>query len=369
MPFPFVNFLSRFWGKCKFSEFLDISTELWYNIKEQLKKDRNQTLINNKKQNPLLKFFDFNRGDRPDALEEDTKPTVKRYFKLLGRRFWKLISLNLMMLPMILPLLIAAYLYLGIDKTPIQNQPIFSQLYGANLIGATPTSTFLLDLFGAQLNIPVYTGTGTYIAIGILIAFLVITFGWQNVGATYILRSMVRGEPVFLISDYFYAVKRNLKQGLLMGILDCAALFLLVFDFMYFSGMPSSFWIDLCYFAIIAIAILYFFMRFYIYLLMVTFDLSIKKILKNALIFTVLGIKRNLMGFLGIVLVTAIQVVLFAAFAMTPLSIAIPLILTLLYYIAVNAFTAAYAAYPVIDRYMIEPYRGMNDEDETDEVE
>ena len=321
-------------------------------------------MIDNKKKNPLLRFFDFNRGDRPDAPEEDTRPTVKRYFKLLGRRFWKLISLNLMMLPMILPILIAAYLYLGIDKTPIQNQPIFAQLYGANLIDATPSSTFLLDLFGAQLNIPVYTGTGTYIAMGVLIAILVITFGWQNVGATYVLRSMVRGEPVFLFSDYFYAVKRNLKQGLLMGILDCAAIFLLGFDFMYFSGMPSAFWTDVCYFAVIAIAILYFFMRFYIYLLMITFELPLRKILKNALIFTVLGIKRNLMGLLGIILFVLLQALLFVVFAMTPLGVAIPLIVMLMYFIAVNAFTAAYAAYPIIDRYMIEPYRDLNRDDE-----
>ncbi len=316
-----------------------------------------------------MRFFDFNRDNRPDALEEDTTPTLKRYFKLLGRRFWKLISLNIMMLPMILPLLIAAYLYLGIDRTPIQNQPIFSQLYGANLIESSPSSTFLLDLFGAQKQIPIYTGTGTYIAIAILIAVLVITFGWQNAGATYVLRSMVRGEPVFLISDYFYAVKRNLKQGLFMGIIDCAAIFLLVFDFMYFSGMPSSFWTDVCYFAIIAISILYFFMRFYIYLMMITFELPIRKILKNALIFTVLGIKRNLMGLLGIILITAIQVLLFAVFAMTPLSIAIPLMLMLLYFLAVNAFTAAYAAYPIIDRYMIEPYRDLDQDGETEETE
>lgn len=326
-------------------------------------------MIDKKKQNPLSRFFDFNRDNRPDAIEEDTTPTLKRYFKLLGRRFWKLISLNIMMLPMILPLLIAAYLYLGIDRTPIQNQPIFSQLYGANLIEASPSSTFLLDLFGAQKQIPIYTGTGTYIAIGVMIAILVITFGWQNAGATYILRSMVRGEPVFLISDYFYAVKRNLKQGLLMGILDCAAIFLLVFDFMYFSGMLSSFWTDVCYFVIIAIGILYFFMRFYIYLMMITFELPIRKILKNALIFTVLGIKRNLMGLLGIVLITAIQILLFAVFAMTPLSIAIPLMLMLLYFIAVNAFTAAYAAYPIIDRYMIEPYRDLNEEDASEDAE
>ncbi len=315
-----------------------------------------------------LRFFDFNRDNCPDAPEEDTTPTLKRYFKLLGRRFWKLISLNIMMIPMILPLLLAVYFYMGMDKTPVQNNVLFSQLYGANLIEASTESTFLLDLFGAQLNIPIYTATSTYVIIGILIAFLVITFGWQNVGVTYILRSMVRGEPVFLFSDYFYAVKRNLKQGFFMGLIDAAAMFLLVFDFMYFSSLPSSFWIDVCYFAIAALVILYFFMRFYVYLMLVTFDMSFRKIFKNALIFAVLGFKRNIMAALGMLILTAIQVVLFALFAMTPLGIAIPLLLPFLYYLAVNAFTAAYAAYPIIDRYMIEPYRTNEDTEETEEA-
>ena len=314
----------------------------------------------------LFRFFDFHRDNRPDAPEEDTRPTVRRYFKLLGRRLWKLISLNIMMLPMILPLLLIAYLYLGIDKTPAQNEVIFSQLYGANLIESTPASTFMLDVFGAQLNLPVYTSTSTYVLMGICLLFLLVTFGWQNAGASYILRSMVRGEPVFLFTDYFYAVKRNLKQGFLLGLIDLAVIFLLYFDFTYFASMPSSFFNDLCYFLILGMVVLYFFMRFYLYLMMVTFELSIKKLLKNALIFVILGFKRNVIAVLGIALIVSINVLLFALFAMTPLGIAIPLILPFLYLLAVISFTTTYAAYPVIDRYMIAPYQST-DGDEADE--
>ena len=317
----------------------------------------------------LFRFFDWNRDNRPDALEENTDPTLKRYFKLLGRRFWKLVSLNIMMLPMILPLVLIFYVSISAEKTPIENHVIFSQLYGANLIGSSPASTFLLDLFGAQRSISVYNDVGTYVIIAICVLFLAVTWGWQNVGSTYILRSMVRGEPVFLVSDYFYAVRRNIKQGLLLGLIDVIAIFLLVFDFTYFMGMPSSFWTDLCYFAILAPMILYFFMRFYLYLMLVTFDMPLRKIFKNALIFSILGIKRNLMAVLGIALITAINVVLFALFAMTPLGIAIPLILPLLYYLAVTSFTSAYAAYPVIDKYMIAPYQNAELDEFSDDSE
>ncbi len=321
----------------------------------------------NEKGSKLFRLFDYNRDNRLDAVEEDTTPTLKRYFKLLGRKFWKLISLNLMMLPMILPILIAVYVYLGFEKTPIGNDVLFSQLYGANLIQPSAHSTVLLDLFGAQLNIPVFNNTLSYIWIALALAFLLITFGWQNVGASYILRSMVRGEPVFMFSDYFYAIKRNLKQGFLLGVIDALVIFFLGFDIMYFQSAPSSFWTDFCFFTTCAIAILYFFVRFYMYLMLVTFNISIRKIFKNSLIFSILGIKRNLLAVLGIVVITSINIVLFPVFAITPLGIAIPLLLPFLYYLGVTSFTTAYAAYPVIERYMIEPFAKPVDENELED--
>ncbi len=323
-----------------------------------------------KKKNKLFEFFNLHRDNRPDAVEEDTTPTLKRYFKVLGRRFWKLISLNLMMLPIILPVLIGIYLYLCIPQMPTAGEVIFPQIYAAGQLSPSPESTFLLDLFGGQLQTTVTYGQsaiGYYIGIGACILFLLVTFGWQNIGATYILRNMVKGEPVFLWTDYFYAVKRNLKPALLLGILDFALLFALGFNILYFWTPTGEFLTDLGFYGFIALAILYLIMRFYIYLLLVTFDLSILKILKNALIFTMLGIKRNIMAVLGIVILTAVAIVLFPIFAMTPLGIAIPLILPLLYYLAVTAFTSAYAAYPIIDRYMIAPYIDAQEESEDEE--
>ena len=166
-----------------------------------------------KKSFRLLRVMDWNAGNRPDAPGEDTRPTLKRYFKLLGRRFWKLVTLNLMMLPLIVPVLVCFYLYVSMRQTPVSGEVLFPQLLGASAVGSTPTATLLFDLFGTQQNIPVFT-TWTYIGMGICIAFLVITFGWQNVGSAYILRSLVRGDPVFIFSDYFYAIRRNLRQGL-----------------------------------------------------------------------------------------------------------------------------------------------------------
>jgi len=173
----------------------------------------------------------------------------------------------------------------------------------------------------------------------------------------------VRGEPVFIWSDYFYAIKRNLKQGFFLGLIDAVVIFTLGFDIAYFWGRGGTFTLDFGFYVTIALIIIYFLMRFYIYLLLVTFDLSIYKILKNALIFSMLGFKRNIMGVLGIALITGLHIALLLLLIATPLS-GLPIILPFLWYMAAVTFTAAYAAYPVIDRYMIAPYINQADEEE-----
>lgn len=308
------------------------------------------------KRHLLYNFFNGNR-DRPDAKWEDTTPNLRFFFKLLARKFWRLLSLNLMMLPLSLPILAALLIYTNIQTTPTQQSALFAPLFGANLIESTPKSGFLLDLFGAQWLVPSYNATGTYVGIGVCIAFLALTFGWQNIGSTYILRGLVRGDATFLGSDYFYAIKRNWKQGFFLGLIDFIVLFLLGFDILYFYFRTGSFFMDVMFFASCALMILYFFMRFYLYLLQITFHLSIRKILKNALIFTTLGIKRNLMGALGLILLTAINIGFILLMAPTGGLIGVGLILPLLHYLAVAGFIQVYAAYPVIDRYMIAPYR------------
>ena len=53
-------------------------------------------------------------------------------------------------------------------------------------------------------------------------------------------------------------------------------------------------------------------------------------------------------------------------FALVPAGISLPVILPVVYIMAATAFMSAYAAYPIIDRYMIEPY-AQEQEDDTEE--
>lgn len=286
---------------------------------------------------------------------EDTTPNLKFFFVSLKRKFWKLITLNLIMLVQIIPLLICAYARLAGPSTPTQYYPLYAPLLGAQTALPTSAGTTLFNLFSGLFSVPIYNTPVTWI-MGGLILFHVVTYGWQKVGCTYILRNLVRGDGVFIISDFFYAIRRNLKQGFFMGLLDCFIIFMLGFDFAYFYGAPASGFTNFMYVMIIALAILWLIMRFYIYLMLVTFDMKIFKILKNALIFTALGIKRNLMAILGIVVMAALSV------ALVVLCVQIHvygiIIVPFLFFLAIAAFMYTYAAWPVIQRYMIDPVDG-----------
>ena len=297
--------------------------------------------------------FMWNR-EREDILEaEDTTPTLKYFFKLFGRRFPRLLTLNLMMVVQVLPLLAALLIYMWSDTTPTQSSNLFAPLYGVSLISNAPSVSVWLSTLNIQTFVPIQT-MPNIIAYIVLFVIAAGTWGFQQVGATYNLRSMVRHEPVYLWSDYFYAIKRNWKQALIVGIIDCTVLFLLVFDYLYFYMITGSFAIDFMFFIIFALLILYFIMRFYIYLLLITFDLKTLKIFKNALIFSVLGIKRNIMAFLGIILMIVLNLLLIVGGL--SIGLAAPVILPFFYLLGFSGFMSAYAAYPVIKKYMIDPY-------------
>ena len=320
--------------------------------------------MKNDREKKKFKLFDMNRDGKGVYTEENRKPTFLFFFKLFGRKFTQLIRLNLFFLVQMLPVLAFIYVYFAGYKTPTATEIIYSPLYGISKIAQSADITALLDIQSAQMSIPVLPPVIVIVLLCLGI-FMAVTFGWFNVGTTYVLRGLFRGDPVFIFSDFFYAVKRNFKQAFWVGLMDFVFIAVLVVDFIYFYSRTGSYFNDVMYFMIFAIAIIYLVMRFYIYHLLITFDLSTLKILKNSLIFAVLGIKRNFLAILGIVLLLALNIIFIIMFI--SIGITIPMILPFFYIMATLGFMITYAAYPVIDKYMIAPYNSKKEIAEPEE--
>ena len=129
---------------------------------------------------------------------------------------------------------------------------------------------------------------------------------------------------------------------MIFGIIDCVLCFMIAYNIIWYNANASVNTMMLLFlFMTWGMLVLYGMMRMYIYLMMITFDLSLPKLLKNAVFFAALGIKRNLLAVLGIVIMIALVYTL-ASFYLP--------------FFSSSALMGAYAAYPKIKEVMIDPY-------------
>ena len=215
------------------------------------------------KKKKKFKLFDLYRDGKGVEKEEVGPPNLKNFFKLFKRKFTRLLSVNLYMLLGAVPPVIMFYLFFTGEKTPSVLSPIYPAIWGASQVVQSPVLAPLYGVNGIQFQLPFLSFGFILLMLAIALVWM-LTFGYVNVGTTYILRNMVRSEPVFMWSDFWYAIKRNRKQGMLVGMLDVVILGVLIFDLVYFYGLIGTFAMDMMFYMIIALLLIYNFMRFYL---------------------------------------------------------------------------------------------------------
>lgn len=309
------------------------------------------------KKKKRFRLFDSQREGKGVTKEEAEREGtgLKRFFRLYKDNQGKLFSLNILMVLGCIPLLFAILALSGTVSSgytaPMSDLFPLIRAENAGQAASNPADLVILAIDGLQSaeRAPTFW---TYFFLG-LSGLTVFTFGFVNVGAAYVTRGIVMGDPVFPYSDFFYAIKRNWRQGLILGAIDFIVLALLGFDLYYlFTGASKI----LDYFLLwttVGIAMIYIFMRYYLYIQLVTFDLSIRKLLKNSLIFSILGLKRNVLALLGTLLFVFLNVMFLFGLGgyLLFLGIAMPM----MFLFSHVRFMGTYAAYYKIKEIMIDP--------------
>lgn len=310
-----------------------------------------------KDNNKRLRLFDITRDGKGLSKNSNHKVGgIKRFFISYKDNFGKMMSVNIFMVLGNFPLIFLIATLGGFTKVEgtMPAFDVFQNLSG--YFANTTPSAHSMALFAQEgLQSVIYKPTTTtYVFYGIA-AITLFTFGLVNVGTAYILRNIAKGEPVFIWSDFWYSIKRNWKQALPFGIIDAGINVLLIWNiYSMFISSTGDYFTNTMFWCNIVLFILYFVMRYYIYVQMVTFDLKVFKILKNSLIFALLGFKRNIVAFLGILACVLIELicVIGAGGILLPFGIALPFIILF----STFAYMKVYAAYFKIKEIMIDPY-------------
>ena len=319
---------------------------------------------NSRKKGPTL--YDLFHRDPLAGGGISKNDTLERNFKNFFRLSWwhigHILSVNMLFIFGNFPFFFGLLAFSGLlnDTLPSPASSVFPSLFGVVQEGYNPFTAALYGIHGVQGNLSVNT-TATNVMYG-LFFLIFITWGFVNTGTTFILRNLVKGEPVFTLRDFFYSIKRNLLQSFIMGVIDLGICLLLCYDIIFFYFNMGTYVSALMFYVSILLALIYFVMRFYIYIILITFNLSIPKIFKNSFIFSALGMKRHLLALLGIAVVAFIDYYLMIL--ILPLGIILPIIILYGY----CAYMGAYAAWPKIKQYMIDPYKGEEEAKKEEET-
>lgn len=242
----------------------------------------------------------------------------------------------------------------GIPKNPQEKNALFKfadvfldhfwKLITLNLLYAV----FYIPLLAALWTAGKVEDETTMLAlIGVLLVVQAVVIGPATCGFMKVLRNMSQSRPVFMAHDFFKTFRENLKQGIAMGFVDvifCTAVFVAIPVYQHMSDQNSAFFIP--YVICIALCFIFLIMHFYIYLLIVSTNLSLFKILKNSFYLTAIALKQNL-----ITLVFAV-LILFLTILFYPISFFFLPFLPL----SLLGLIICYNSFPVIRKYVIQPF-------------
>lgn len=205
----------------------------------------------------------------------------------------------------------------------------------------------------------------------VLCCIPIITIGPATAGITKVLKNYSIDKNAYVWSDFKDTFKKNFLRALPIGIIDIIAYAGVFIGSKMYPDLAEALNNNLFYLLFVvtlSVGVMFTIMNFYMYLMLVSTDLSMKNIVKNSLALTFLAPKQNILTLFIMVALVFLFIFL--------ISINLQFLFLLPFMPAtLIGFIVCYNCYPVIQKYVINPYyesRGeVNPElpKETDEEE
>ena len=203
----------------------------------------------------------FGQGRREVKKDEARKKGIALFFSLFWRKLGKYALLSFWYFVTSIPaLLFYAWLLLGLSNA--------EQLAFLEVLFALMGSFMLVTLLG-----------GTPFASGFY----------------YVIRNFYNEEHAWTVSDFLERTFKNIKQSLVVYLVDAVVIGLILFAIRFYLIMSVGNAINYVLLTLVLLVYaIYVMMHSYIWNMIVTFELKLRDIYKNAFILTIMGLGRNL---------------------------------------------------------------------------
>lgn len=274
------------------------------------------------------KFYKPGKGVEKD---EPEKIAPIKFFELYGRKFGKFVELNLIYFVVTLPITLFVYAMIYAN---------FSNALESAGLEIASIWTLIL-----QVTLMYHEYVPSIIR-NILLVISIMAFGPMKTGITYILRNYSQENHAW-ISDAWERAKSNFKQALFAGLFDIMVIVILVYNLL---EAPSGGIYSVAKYASVLFALIYSFMRRYIYEMIIAVELPISAIFKNAFLLAFIGIFRNCLASVLNAIVWILCIVLIVAVRPEIELIILPCLI-----FSFTNFISVFTTYPVVQKYIVDP--------------
>lgn len=199
------------------------------------------------------------------------KKGLNLFYDIFFRKFWRLIQLNVIYIITLLPTFAVVFVLSG----------MISNKLGVSTDALTALSgTAFSEVDAARISITMDLMTRLFISI-----FFTVFWGGgpATAGFIYILRSFIREESVFLLSDYFARIKSNFKQSLAVWVIDVLVFIVMCYAYFFYGSLTNMmFYLK---YVILVLAFFYTILHLFLYHLLITYKLTVVKLYKNSALF------------------------------------------------------------------------------------
>lgn len=285
-------------------------------------------------------FFDYTKPGKGVSKEDLDKKGISLYLDIFFRRFWKIVTLNLIYLLFSIPAIVISW---------------FICTYAVSALAAIAQISLTDEMINGL----------SLLSIFVCMVFLFVTgTGPASAGMVYVLRKYVNDTHSWVWSDFLDNLKSNFRQGIIVYVINVVITLACALSFVFYSQAVTgiiSLFLRTVMFVFGAIFIM---MQMYTYQLMVSFELSVKDIYKNSFILLMARLPWNILS-------AAVSVLII--YGVFSLSFSIPIagivVIGALFYSLVS-FTQIFMTNNTIKKYILEPaLSSQNSEEKTGEAD
>lgn len=240
------------------------------------------------------------------------KKGLRLFFEIFFRKFWKLIQVNMLYFVFFIPVFL---------------------------------------ILASLSFIP--NGVVSLICAGLSLVLFVVNIGPATAGMTKIMRNYVLEKHSFIVNDFFKAFKANFKKASFIGFIDCFIILSVYASFLVYPILEEQAGTKLMYIPMVitfSLAIVIMMMNYYIFLMLIATNLSLKNLIKNSFALAFVALKQNIITFIITAVATVGMFLLYIYMR--------PLFLMLIPFMPMSFvwFATCFNSYPMIQKFVINPY-------------